>query len=265
MYVLKKAGMMALAFAMVMSLTACGDKVTVSADNINNIEDTPLAKKYVIATNTSFPPFEYKNFLGDHLGIDVDLLNAIATDQGFSYEFVQMPFNEILQAVAEAQVDGAMAGIYITDERKEKFDYSEPYLGSQIALAVNAAREDINSYEDLSGKRVAVTRGTVAEKYAESIKDKYGFTIVSFDEYPETYKDVLKGNSQAIFEDNIVIGFLISQGLELKLISETGQRNFYGFAVPKGKNPELLDMFNKGLEEVKKSGEYQKILDTYIQ
>lgn len=265
MFFLKKVGAIALAFTIAMSFSGCGDKVTISGENMDEKEETTQTKKYVIATNISSPPFEFKNFLDDYVGIDVDLLNAIAEKQGFTYEFVPMSFNNILQALDNGEVDGAMAGIFITEERKERYDYSQPYLGSGIVLAVNASRRDINSYEDLAGKQVAVTRGTIAEEFAESIKDKYGFSIISFDEYTDTYKNVLKGNSQAIFEDNLVVGFLISYGFDLNVVSDIGQSYFYGFAVPKGKNPELIEMFNNGLNEIIESGEYEKILDAYIQ
>lgn len=262
---LKKVGIMALALTMAIGAAACSDKVTISADIAEDKEATPERKIYMIATNTSSPPFEYKNFLDEYVGIDIDILQRIAENQGFTYELVPMSISEALQELATDQVDGAMAGIFITEERKELFDYSEPYLADGIVLAVDASRMDIKGYENLAGKTVAVTRGTVAEEFAESIKDKYGFRVVSFDQYTDTYKDVLKGNSQALLEDNIVVGFLIAEGLALKVVSGVEERNFYGFAVPKGKNPELLEMFNRGLEELKESGEYQKILKTYIQ
>ena len=260
-----KGGIMAIAYAMAMGLDVGGDKVTISVNSADDKGETTETKKYMIATNITSPPFEYKNFLDEYVGIDVDLLEAIAQKQGFTYEFVPMSISEGLQALAAGEVDGAMAGLFITEARKEVYDYSAPYLAGGIVLAAAAARTDINGYEDLAGKRVAVTRGTIAEEFAKSVQDKYGFTIVTFDAFTDTYKDVLKGNSQALFEDNIVVRFLISAGVELKVISDVVLRRYYGFAVPKGKSAELLEMFNKGLNELKESGEYQKILDTYIQ
>lgn len=249
-----------MSIAMAMGLSACGNKVTISIDHK---DDTPKTKKYKIATNIAYPPFEYKNFLDDYVGIDVDLLEWIAEAQGFEYEFVPMTIKEVYQALDAGEVDGALAGIFITEARKERYDFSEPYLGSGIAMAVNPSKTNINSYEDLAGKRAAVTRGTIAETLAESIKDKYGFTIISFDEYTDTYKDVLQGNSQVLFEDYNVMCYIISLGLDLRVVSDIERRNFIGFAVPKGKNPELLEKFNKGLAELIESGEYQKIMGTY--
>lgn len=257
MSLMKKMGLMA------MALSACGDKVTISMENANNIDVHPL-KKYTIVTNTSFAPFTFKNYLGEYIGIDVDLLEAIAESQRFTYELVPVrTFEEVLGALDAEEVDGAMAGISITEERTEKYDFSDPYLESGVVMGVAAAKTDINSYEDLANKRVAVARGTISEDFAESIKDKYGFTLVSFDEFTDVYKDVLKGESQALFEDSVVMGYIISLGLELKVVSDIERRNVSAFAVPKGKNPELLEKFNKGLQDVIESGEYQKIMNSY--
>ncbi|MDD4844582.1 MAG: transporter substrate-binding domain-containing protein [Anaerotignum sp.] len=269
MILFKRISVLIMAFAMTMGLAACGDKVTISVDNAEDEVAPAETKNYVIATNEFFAPFEFQNDTGEYVGIDMDLLAAIAEDQGFTYELRHMPFNEVLQAVAEGQVDGALAGISITEARKELFDYSEPYFEGGIVLATAASRRDINSYDDLAGKTVAVAVavafGTEAEAFAESVQEKYGFSIVTFDEFKDVYTDVLEGNSQALFEDYPVMGYIISQGLEFKIISDIEQKSPYGFIVPKGENPELLEMFNKGLENLKKSGKYDEIVITYIQ
>jgi len=264
MSLFKKVGVMAMAFTMVMGLAACGGRDKVSVNNTDAGEVPADTKKYIIATNLFFAPFEFQNDFGEYVGIDMDLLEAIAEDQGFAYEIVPMSFNEMLQAVEDGRVDGAMGGISITEERKEKFDFSEPYFDSGIVMAVDASRENIKSYEDLGDKTVAVALGTEAEAFAESIKDQYGFNIVTFKNFSEVYNDVLKGNSVAGFEDYPVMGYIISKGVELKIVSDIERRSSYGFVVPKGENSELLEMFNKGLENVKESGEYQNILDSYI-
>ena len=264
----KRGSALIMAFAMAIGLAACGGKkeakVTITAEEVTSSDET---KNYIIATNTEFAPFEFKNNLGEYVGIDIDLLSAIAKEQGFTYELVPMTFNEMLRALAAGEVDAAMGGISITEEREKIFDYSEPYLEGGIVMAVDAVRNDIKDFEDLKGKTVAVAvaLGTEAEAYAESIKDQYGFQVVTFDEFNQVYQDVLNGNSQALFEDYPVVGFLISQGVELKIISDIERKSPYGFAVQKGKNAELLEMFNKGLEDLKKSGKYEEIINTYIQ
>lgn len=266
MSLFKRVNVLLMAFAMVIGLAACGGKKEAKVTITAEVETPPETKNYIIATNTEFAPFEFKNNLGQYVGIDIDLLSAIAKDQGFTYELVPMTFNQMLQSLAAGEVDAAMGGISITDERKQLYDYSEPYFEGGVVMGVDAARRDIKSYEDLEGKTVAVAvaLGTEAEAYARSIQDKYDFRIVTFEEFGDVYKDVLNGNSVALFEDYPVLGYIITQGLELKIVSDIERKSFYGFAVPKGKNPDLVEMFNKGLEDLKKSGRYEEIIETYI-
>ncbi|MCI5712995.1 MAG: transporter substrate-binding domain-containing protein, partial [Lachnospiraceae bacterium] len=89
-------------------------------------------KKYVIATDTVFAPFEFTNAEGDFVGIDVDILDAIAKDQGFEYELQSLGFDAALVAVQSGQADGVIAGMSITDERKETFDFSEAYYDADV-------------------------------------------------------------------------------------------------------------------------------------
>jgi len=79
------------------------------------------------------------------------------------------------------------------------------------------------------------------------------------------YMDVTVGNSAACFEDYPVLGYGITQGIGLKMVTDKEQGSSYGFAVGKGINTELLEMFNTGLANLKENGKYQEILDTYIQ
>lgn len=251
-----------MALAMIIGLPACGNDDISSAEAVEVSDET---KKYIIATDVVFPPFEFQNTAGEYVGIDMDLLAAIAEDQGFTYEIKPMIFNEALQALEAGDIDGIMAGMSITKEREEKFDFSEPYYDSGIVMAVAASNDRIKGFDDLKGKRVAAVSGTEGEAFAESIQDKYGFDILTFDDSISMYRDVLFGNSAALFEDYPVIGYAVTQGVDLKVVTDPQRFSSYGFAVGKDKNGKLLEMFNMGLREVKKSGEYQKILDNYIQ
>jgi polar amino acid transport system substrate-binding protein len=131
-------------------------------------------------------------------------------------------------------------------------------------MAIRADNNSIRSYADLAGKRVAVKTGTEGATFAESIEGQYKFTLVYFDESPFMYEEVKSGNSAACFEDYPVMGYGISQGNGLKMVTEMERGSSYGFAVLKGKNQDLLRMFDQGLVNVKRNGVYQKILDKYI-
>lgn len=258
MSLFKKFAATTMALAMAFSLAACGGAPAEDAANA----DGPT---YKIGMDTTFAPFEFQNDAGEYVGIDVELIKAIAEDQGFNVDIQSLGFNAAVQALEAGQVDGVIAGMSITDERKQKFDFSEPYFDSGVVMGVKEDNEDIKSYDDLKGKKVAVKIGTEGQTFAESIKDKYGFTTVTFDDSNAMYLDVKSGNSVACFEDYPVLGYSISQNNGLKMVTEKEQGSSYGFAVNKGKNAELLEQFNEGLANLKENGKYDEILDTYIQ
>lgn len=221
-------------------------------------------KKFIIATDTTFAPFEFQDSAGQYVGIDIDLLAAIAADQGFAYELKPLGFNAAVAALESNQADGVIAGMSITDERKKKYDFSAPYYDSGVVMAIKADNNDIKGYADLRGRRVAAKTGTEGATFAESIKEQYGFTLVYFDESPFMYEEVKTGNSVACFEDYPVVGYGISQGNGLKMVTGMEKGSSYGFAVLKGKNGDLLAAFDAGLANIRANGTYQRILDKYI-
>ena len=225
------------------------------------------AKKYIIATDTSFPPFDIADENGgDNMtGIDMDILAAIAKDQNFEYELQPLGFDAALTALETKQCDGVIAGASITDKRKEVYDFSEPYYDSGVVMAVKADDGSIKSYADLKDKVIAAKRGTEGAEFAESLKEQYGIKeITLFDDSPTMYEDVKSGNSVACFEDYPVMGYGIKTGNGLKMVTDMEKGSSYGFAVLKGENAELLQKFNTGLANIKASGEYQKIIDKYM-
>lgn len=258
---------LALALAVVLTLFAfasCGgDKGgDVSKADPSNAA-APTAKKYVIYSDNSFAPFEYLDTeSGKYTGFDMDLLEAIAKDQKFEYEMHNEGFDASMGAVQAGQADAMIAGMTITDERKETFDFSDGYIENGQVLVVKAD-SDIKSIEDLKGKTVAVKASTQGLEYAESVKDQYGFTTVTYEGSAEMYQAVLNGNNDACFEDYPVIAYSIKTGTALKTIGDVINPKPYGFAVKKGQNAELITMFNEGLKNVKANGVYDQLLAKY--
>lgn len=220
-------------------------------------------EKYVIGTDTTFAPFEFTNADGDLVGIDMDLLRAIAKDQGFEVEIRQLGFDAAVQALQSNQVDAVMAGMSITEARQETFDFSEPYFTSGIQLGVLEA-SDIQSLDDLDGKAVAVKTGTQGQTFADENKDEYGFTVTPYQDTTDMVDAVKAGQAVGYFEDFPVLAYGIQQGSGFRLIGKPELGGEYGFAVNKGENPELIEMFNAGLANLQSSGEYDEIVDTYL-
>lgn len=241
-----------LAFILGVGTAGCGER------------ETSGEKVYRIATDVTFPPFEFQGPEKEYVGIDIDLVDAIAKDQGFQYELQFLGFSAAVTALESNQADAVIAGMSITTDREKKYDFSKPYYDAGVVLATKAGNTEIQSYSDLKGKRVAVKTGTEGAAFAESIKGKYGFEVAYFKDSPMMYEEVKTGGSAACFEDYPVMGYGIANGNGLEMVTEMEKGASYGFAVIKGRNSELLEMFNRGLENIKKDGTYEQIIQRYI-
>ena len=224
------------------------------------------AKSYIVATDTTFAPFEFTDDEGAFVGIDVDLLAAIANDQGFEYELNSLGFDAAVAALESNQADAVIAGMSITPEREEKYDFSDPYYDSYVCAAVDEG-SDVEDLEGLRGQTVACKTATQSAAWAESIADEYELDITYFDSSDMMYQDVLTGNSVACFEDYPVMAYGVAQGNGLRIVAENSDdfATPYGFAVMKGTNGELIEMFNKGLANIQESGEYDEIVAKYLE
>lgn len=223
-------------------------------------------KVWIVATDTVFRPFEFTNENNEFVGIDVDLLAAIAEDQGFQYELQSLGWDAAVAAVQVGQADGIIAGATIKQERIDSgWIFSEGYYNATQTFVV-AADSDIASFEDLAGKNVAVKNGTAGADFANSLKDQYGFTVTVFEDSPTMYQDVLLGNSAACVEDTPIMADNIKTGgLALKIPEGMESEGApYGFAIMDEKNQELLDMFNAGLANIKANGKYDEIIAKYL-
>ena len=144
--------------------------------------DSASDKKWVIATDTVFKPFEYTDDDGNFVGIDVDVLDAIAKDQGFEYELKSLGWDASIAACQAGQADGMIAGASITDERKDSgWLFSDGYYNATQSMTVQKD-SDIKGFDDLKGKTVGVKTGTQGATYAESLKDEYGFNITYYED-----------------------------------------------------------------------------------
>jgi len=275
---MKKFTALCLAMVMVLALAACSGSAApaqtqapAAAATEAPAADTTTApaasgKKWIIASDTVFKPFEYTDASGNFVGIDVDIVAAIAADQGFDYEIKSLGWDAAIAACQAGQADGLIAGASITDERKASgWLFSDGYYTATQTMTV-AADSDITGFADLKGKDVAVKTGTQGATYAESLKDEYGFNLVYFEDSPTMYQAVLGGQCVACFEDTPIMQATIKDnGLALKCLEDTANEGGeYGFAIFNPDNQELLDMFNAGLAHIKANGTYDEILAKYL-
>lgn len=238
-------------------LVACGGDGNKDSDKGNS-------ETYKVGVDNTYPPFEYV-VDGELIGIDIDLINAIAEDQGFKIEIEQMDFAGIIPSMQSGELAIGMGGMSITDERKETVDFSDPYFEAGISLVAAEDNTDINGLEDLDGKKVVVKNGTVGAKFAEDNKAEYNFEIVQVSDSASMFQEVTNGTVDALMEDYPVISYAIAvSDLKFKIVGDRLTGDNYGISVLKGKNDELLKMINDGLENLKENGKYDEIMDEYL-
>ncbi len=240
--------------------TGCGD----DADSKTSTANSGSKKTYSICSDTAFAPFEYLDTATNkYVGVDMDIVAAIAEDQGFSYTMNNVGFDAACGNVQSGQADAMIAGMTIRADREEIYDFSEPYFNDGQIMCV-AKDSTFASLADLKGTVVAAKTGTMGADYAEANKEQYGYTIQYYEDSPTMYQAIVNGINSACFEDYSVISYSIEQGtVDLKTTGEVINPAPYGFAVKKGTFPELITMFNAGLSNIKANGKYSKILAKY--
>ncbi|HMA16104.1 MAG TPA: glutamine ABC transporter substrate-binding protein GlnH [Kiloniellaceae bacterium] len=213
------------------------------------------AADLVVATDTAFVPFEFKQ--GDkYVGFDIDMWDAIAQEIGVTYTLQPMDFNGIIPALQTGQVDVALAGITIKDERKKVIDFSDGYYDSGFLLMV-PADSDVTSADDLKGKTLAVKTGTSATDYAkENFKET---ELRQFPNIDNAYLELQTGRVDAAMHDtpNVLYYVATAGGGKVKAVGTQMMAHEYGIGFPKGSD--LVAKVNGALANMKKDGRYNAI------
>lgn len=210
--------LLALAMILIVAVSALiASPVSANATEVGD-PSAVKGKTYAVGTDTTFAPFEYREN-GKMTGIDMELIRAIAQEEGFEVTIQSLGFNAALQALSSNQVDVVIAGMSITDERKATYDFSNPYFQSGIQMAIAENNDSIDSYKDLDGKTVVAKTGSEGESYAKQHASEYGYTVISVDQSSTMYEMVKSGNADAVFDDYPVLAYGVSQNNGLKIVT----------------------------------------------
>ncbi|GGA87128.1 transporter substrate-binding domain-containing protein [Ornithinibacillus halotolerans] len=246
-----------LMISLILLLVACGSEDSDTSGNSDS-------NAYTVGVDVTYPPFEFQED-GEMKGIDIDLIHAIAEDQGFEVKIEAMDFSGIIPAMQAGELDIGMGGMSITEERKETVDFSDPYFESGLSLVIASDNTEINSIEDLEGKIIAVKNGTTGAKFAADNQGDYGYEIIQVKDSTSMFQEVANGNADALLEDYPVIMYAIATSdLELKVAGDKLNGDNYGISVLKGKNDDLLQKINDGLANLRENGKYDEIIDKYL-
>lgn len=246
--------MMAALMLVALAVTGCGEE--------KKAAEAP-EKVLRVATEPTFAPFEFQEEGSDKLsGFDMDLIRAIGAKMGYKVEIANMGFDALIPALNTGNIDVAIAGMSITDERKQAVGMSDPYYTSGLIVMVQKDNNDIKSIEDLKGKRIAAQIGTTGAAKAHSVE---GAVVTEFNTNTESAMELTNGGVDAVINDSPVIGYYLAQGGSevAKTVGDVMEAEQYGIAVKKD-NTKLLEDINKALAELKKDGEYDKIYKTWF-
>jgi len=222
-------------------------------------------KKVVIATDASFPPMEFVNENKEIVGFDIDLMNAIAKVQGLQVEYKNTAWDGIFAGLESGDYDAILSSVTITDERKGKYDFSDPYINAGQAVVVRADETAIKSEKDLTNKTVGAQIGTTG---AFAVKDIPGAVLKEYDTIDLALLDLVNKNLDAVVVDTpVAANYALASDQfkgKLKIVGKPFTDEYYGLVVRKGQMKELLQAFNEGLKKIKADGTYDKIYAKWI-
>lgn len=244
-------------FCLSIVLVACGTK---SDTNGASQTGTEGKKKLVVGTDATYAPMEYMDAKGNIVGIDIDIVNAIAEAAGFEVEYKNYGWEPLFPAVDNGEVDFAVSSITITDDRKKSYDFSDPYFVANQLILVPEDSE-VESFEDLADKRVAVQINTTGHIVVADLLGKTNKKIVATESMPLAITEMINGNADAAVGDNAVIIDYQKNNpkVELKTVEDDSfEKEFYGLMVKKG-DKEVLELLNEGIKKIKENGKLKEI------
>ena len=261
--------------AATLALTACGGSASTASSAASSVAasseaastsaaaaelTTVEAGKLTMATNAAFPPYEMTTDAGAFEGIDIDTAQSIADKLGLELQIDDMDFDAALLSVQQGKADIAMAGVTVTDERKNVMDFSDSYATGIQSIIVPEG-SDIASPDDLAGKMIGTQRGTTGYIYCS---DDFGDdAVVAYDDGLTAVQALNNGQVDAVVIDNAPAKEFVAANPGLVLLDTSYAEEDYAIGMAKG-NTALEDAVNAALEELKADGTLQSIVDKYI-
>ena len=274
---------LAIVLAAMFALTvfaACGNAGT---SNDASQAQAAGSEKLIMATNASFPPYEFKGDSGEIEGIDAEIAAKIAEKLGKELEIMDVDFGSIIGGVQSGKYDFGMAGMTVTDERLQSVNFSESYATGVQSVIVS---EDsaFTSFEDFytgyttnddgdevpagvkDGITIGVQQDTTGDIYASDLPEKWGFgeeNVVRFKTGNDAVQALVSGKVTAVIIDNEPAKSYISSNPGLKILDGAYTEENYAICVAK-ENTELLDQINAALVELTADGTIDAIISKYI-
>lgn len=247
-----------------LSICACGSENTVA--KASGSHELLHEGKLVVGTNAAFPPFEYIGDDGKPDGFDIALIKAIGDELGLEVEIQDMEFDSLVASIG-SKIDVSIAGMTITEERKNAVDFSDSYYDAvQYVLVPNGS--EIKGYDDLKGKKIGSQMGTTGDFISEDIKAEDDSTTIStYDKALDAVNDLVNGRVDAVILDKNPAEVFAGQYDEVSALDGNDfgfEPEKYAIALSKG-NTELGGKINDALKTLKENGTYDELIKKYIE
>ncbi len=237
-----------------------------SSDNAENKLGTVESGKLIMATNAAFPPYEYVEG-GKIVGIDAEIAGAIANKLGLELVIDDMEFDAIIESVKGGKADIGLAGMTVTDERKEEVDFTVSYAtGVQVIIVAEGSA--ITSVDDLFAEgamhTIGVQRNTTGDLYTTwDLEDENKATIERYSKGADAVQALKTGKVDCVVIDNEPAKAFVEAVEGLKILETEYIQEQYAAAMNKN-NKELYDAVNKALQELISDGTVKTIIEKYI-
>lgn len=225
---------------------------------------TVSAETLRVVTDPSFVPFEMMDQeTGEMIGFDMEIIREVADRAGFEIDLNTMDFNGIIPALQTGNVDIAIAGITITEEREQIVDFSNPYYDSGLRILITQNDDSVEGFSDLEGKKVGSKIGSTSYDYlVKNLEEDDGVTP-----YPgssDMYMALMSGAVDAVFYDAPNVGYFArTKGKgKVKTVGPLYEGQQYGIALKSGS--EWLDEVNDALASMKEDGTYKTIYEKWF-
>ncbi|MCD1262898.1 amino acid ABC transporter substrate-binding protein [Shinella sumterensis] len=229
-----------------------------AGENLAAIQSAGALK---IGTEGTYAPFTYHDTDGKLVGFDVEIGEAIAKKLGVKAEFLEGKWDGLIAGLDANRYDAVINQVGITEARKQKYDFSEPYIASKAVLIVRGDDDSIKGFADLKGKKSAQSLTSNFGKIAQEA----GAELVGTDGFDQSIQLVLTGRADATINDSL--SFLDFKkhkpDANVKVVAEQADADYSGVIIRKGE-PELLEAINKALADIKADGTYKTISDKYF-
>lgn len=240
-------------FTVIFSLMlSCSNNNENSSDSLENTEDRIV----YVGIDAAFPPFGYLED-GNIAGFDYDIMSEIAKLTGIKVEFNQMQFSGLLPALQTKKIDAIIAGMTVTEERKQFVNFSKTYYVSSQVILVHRDDNSIKNFDNLVGKNVGTVIGTTGDTI---MTENERVNTKKFDTGAQAVLSLKEKKIDAIVFDKEPCKNFAKYNSEIKLIESDAVQEDYAIAVRK-EDTSLLENINKGISIIMTNGTYERLIE----